>query len=376
LLQQVAERLVEIGGSAGTVARMGGDEFIMLLSNCDNVETVRATAEALLQAVDDPYHLDDYEQFITTSIGIAVFPADGRDDQTLIKNADIAMYRAKDRGRNGYYFYNAALEAPILTRLSQEKQLRQALEREQFVVHYQPIVDLADGTLVGVEALVRWNHPERGLLYPDQFIPSAEASGLIVPLGEWVFETAAANVRALRERFGPFRLAVNLSARQFHQRDLQDRIAGAVGRAGLDANDVEIEITESVAMSDASAAIQTVRELKRSGAKIAVDDFGTGHSSLSYLRRFDVDIIKIDRSFIAGIGLERNDETIVKTLIAMGHSLGLVVVAEGVETRAQYDFLRAHGCDRVQGFYISAGLEPKALEALLASRRGSLVKRG
>ncbi|MGZ3541078.1 MAG: EAL domain-containing protein [Vulcanimicrobiaceae bacterium] len=376
LLQLVAERLVDVGGKAGTVARMGGDEFIILLSDCDNVETIRATAESLLQAVDDPYHLDKYEQYITTSIGIAVYPDDGRDDQTLIKNADIAMYRAKDRGRNGYYFYNPTLEAPIHSRLSQEKHLRRALERNQFLLHYQPIVEVSSGKLVAVETLVRWQHPQKGLLFPDQFIPGAEASGLIVQLGEWVLVTAARQLQDWRQRFGPFHLAVNLSARQFHQRDLRERVALAVSNAGLVPGDIEIEITESVAMTDAAHAIETVRELKRSGVRIAVDDFGTGHSSLSYLRRFDVDSIKIDRSFVDGIGSERGDETIVKTLIAMGHSLGLTVIAEGVETLEQYAFLKEHGCDRVQGYFISPPVEARALEELLASRRETLVKPG
>ncbi|MDQ2871957.1 MAG: GGDEF domain-containing phosphodiesterase, partial [Candidatus Eremiobacteraeota bacterium] len=325
---------------------------------------------------DDPYRLDGYDQFVTTSIGIALYPEDGRDDMTLIKNADIAMYRAKDHGRNSLYFYNPALVAPIRTRLTQQKQLRAALESEQFVLHYQPIVDLRTGDLVCVEALVRWNHPQHGLIYPDQFIPSAEAGGLIVPLGTWVLETAAKQVQRWRDRFPPFDLAVNFSAHRFAQPRLPNHVAQALAGAGLSPNALEIEITESVAMSDMAAAIEMVAGLKRLGARIAVDDFGTGHSSLSYLRRFNVDIIKIDRSFVNRIGTEANDETIVKTLIAMGHSLGLSVVAEGVETAGQYAFLQAQGCDRAQGFHIARPLAPAAFEELLAAGREMLVKPG
>jgi EAL domain-containing protein (putative c-di-GMP-specific phosphodiesterase class I) len=313
---------------------------------------------------------------MTSSVGVSLYPHDGRDDQTLIKNADMAMYQAKDRGGNGYFFYHESLEAPMRTRLAQEKDLRRAIQRKQFVLHYQPIVDVASDRIVAVEALVRWNDPRRRTLtFPDEFIPTAEATGLIVQLSRWIVASAAAQIKAWHERFGALTLAVNISARQFHEPNLHDRLLEILKSNGLPPSSIEIEITESMALSDVSHAIETLQQLKRIGVKIAVDDFGTGHSSLNYLRRFDVDYIKIDRSFVAGIGTESSDETIVKAIIAMGHSLGLTIVAEGVETPAQYEFLRTHGCDRVQGYLISRPIDAEALEALLAER-GSRAEPG
>jgi diguanylate cyclase (GGDEF)-like protein/PAS domain S-box-containing protein len=370
-LQMVAQRLLRAVGDRGVVARMGGDEFIVLLQECGNNEEVLALAQRLLRIIDEPYRLEGYEQFITTSIGIAMYPDDGRDDQTLIKHADIAMYQAKERGGNAFVFYRQALEAPLRNRLQLERRLRRGLERDQFLLHYQPIVDVHTETPVAFEALVRWNDPQRGTVFPDEFIPTAEASGFIVQLGEWTIEHAARQMRAWQERFGDLTIAVNISARQFHQPDLARRLQEILTRSGLDPRCLEVEITETMALSDVSHAIDTVRQLKAIGARIAVDDFGTGHSSLSYLRRFEVDHIKIDRSFVAGIGSERSDQTIVKAIIAMGHSLGLGVVAEGVETRAQYEFLRAHHCDRVQGYLFSRPVEAAAAEALIPKMRGT-----
>ncbi|MEO6913136.1 MAG: EAL domain-containing protein [Candidatus Baltobacteraceae bacterium] len=371
LLQLVANRLLSVVGDQATVARTGGDEFIVLLPDCDGMESIRVVAERLLHAIDDPYQLDDYEQFITASIGIAVYPEDGKTDLALIKNADIAMYRAKDRGRNAYQFYTPTLEAPIQMRLSQEKLLRRALELDEFRVYYQPEVRLSSGAVVGLEALVRWHHPKSGIIYPGQFIPSAEISGLIVQLGDWVLRTAARQTHEWHKHIPGLRLAVNLSARQFHQPDLRSRIAQALEQADFDPSHLELEITETVAMSEAAQTVAIMRDLKESGMHIAVDDFGTGYSSLSYLRHFPLDVLKIDQSFVAGIGTEPNDETIVKTVIAMAHSLGLEVVAEGVETQAQFDFLREHDCDRAQGYFISAAVPADAADAFLtASAQG------
>jgi len=329
----------------------------------------RELAEELLAAADQPYRIEGYEQFITTSIGISVYPDHGRNDQTLIKNADIAMYHAKEQGRNAYFFYDEALEAPIRSRLAQEKQLRHALKHDEFVLHYQPIVRVGDGNpIVAVEALVRWNHPSEGMLAPDAFIPAAEASGLIVPLGEWVQKTGAGQMREWQERFGFLVLAINISARQFHQRDLCERLVEIVTTAGLLPQAIEVEITESMALFDAEHAVETIHGLKRIGAQIAIDDFGTGHSSLNYLRRFDADHIKIDRSFVAGIGGAGSEDSIVKAIIAMGHSLGLKIIAEGVEMPEQYEFLRAQGCDLVQGNLFAPPMDPSQLEKLLAAR--------
>ncbi|MEO9263200.1 MAG: EAL domain-containing protein, partial [Candidatus Baltobacteraceae bacterium] len=369
LLQMVARRLVTEIGDSGTIGRMGGDEFVILLSDCRGADQVRDVAESIIAAISEPFALDEYEQFISTSVGISVYPEDGRDDQTLIKNADIAMYRAKERGRNGYYFYNPTLEAPIHMRLSQEKLLRRALELNEFVVFYQPQIDLRTGIVVSVEALVRWNHPKSGLIQPSHFIPSAEISGLIVPLGDWVLATAAKQVRTWHSELAPLRLAVNLSGRQFHQRDLRRRVLQSLEDANLDPSFLEVEITETVAMSDAAQTVGIVRDLKAAGIRTAVDDFGTGYSSLAYLRRFALDVLKIDGSFVRGIGQERYDETIVKMVIGMAHSLGLEVVAEGVESDEQLAFLTEHKCDLVQGYAIARPLAARDFENFLLRRR-------
>jgi EAL domain-containing protein (putative c-di-GMP-specific phosphodiesterase class I) len=372
----VAQRLVKELGEDATIARMGGDEFVVLLTDCRDAEHVRDVGERILGMVSEPFLLDEYEQYISASIGIAVYPEDGRDDQTLIKNADIAMYRAKDRGRNGYYFYNPTLEAPIHMRLSQEKLLRRALEYNQFVVYYQPQLDLRTGDVVSVEALVRWNHPKSGLIEPSHFIPSAEISGLIVPLGDWVLETAAKQVEHWHKTLAPLRLAVNLSGRQFHQRDLRRRVIQALESAQLDPSFLEVEITESVAMSDAAQTVGIVRDLKALGIRTAVDDFGTGYSSLAYLRRFSLDVLKIDGSFVIGLGHEAFDETIVKTVIGMAHSLGLEVVAEGVESVTQLAFLTEHGCDMVQGYAIAPPLPAAEFEDFFLRRREASAASG
>jgi diguanylate cyclase (GGDEF)-like protein/PAS domain S-box-containing protein len=376
LLQMVAQRLVRELGDDATIARMGGDEFVVLLTDCEDTDHVRDVGERILALITEPFLLDEYEQYISTSIGIAVYPEDGRDDETLIKNADIAMYRAKDRGRNGYYFYNPTLEAPIHMRLSQEKLLRRALEYDQFVVYYQPQLDVRTGDVVSVEALLRWNHPKSGLIEPSHFIPSAEMSGLIVPLGDWVLETAAKQVERWHRDLAPVRLAVNLSARQFHQRDLRKRVLQALESAKFSPSFLEVEITESVAMSDAAQTVGIVRDLKAAGIRIAVDDFGTGYSSLAYLRRFALDVLKIDGSFVIGVGHEAFDETIVKTVIGMAHSLGLEVVAEGVETLSQLAFLADHSCDIVQGYAVAPPLPAAQFEDFLIRRREASAASG
>jgi diguanylate cyclase (GGDEF)-like protein/PAS domain S-box-containing protein len=369
-LQMVAHRVGRLIGDGGSVARMGGDEFIVLLRDVTGREDVERVAENLLHVIEEPFRLEGYEQFISTSMGIAISPEDGRDDQSLIKHADIAMYRIKDQGGNGFLFYDQSFEAPLTARRTHEKHLRHALAHAQFVLHYQPIIALETDRIVSVEALVRWNHPQRGLVFPDEFIPVAEASGLVIQLGEWVITNAAAQVRRWQDR-SKLSLAVNISARQFHDRNLCDRLQELIAQAGFDPKRLEVEITESMALADVAHSIETVKQLKKLGAAIAVDDFGTGHSSLSYLRRFDVDHLKIDRSFVAGIGGGTSDETIVKAIIAMGHSLGITVVAEGVENREQFDFLKAHGCDRAQGYLFSRPVDASAFEGILDSWRGT-----
>ncbi len=376
LLKLVAERLKREMWQRATVARMGGDEFVLIVPDCGEIENVRDVADRVLAILAEPFALDEYEQYVSASIGIAIYPEHGSDDQALVKNADIAMYRAKDRGRNTSFVYNSSLEAPIHMRLSQERLLRRALDLGEFEVFYQPQIDLRSGAIVSVEALVRWNHPKSGLIEPAHFIPSAEISGLIVPLGDWVLATAARQVREWQSSLGPLRLAVNLSPKQFHQRDLRARVIQSIADAGLDPFSLELEITESAAMSDADSTVAIVRDLKNVGIRFAVDDFGTGYSSLGYLRRFDIDVLKIDRSFVSGIGVQPSDETIVRTVLAMAHSLGLEVVAEGVETEAQVTFLRLHDCDLVQGHVVAPALPAGKLERLLRERRGAAAPTG
>lgn len=369
-LKSAGERLRKAVADAGMVARLSGDEFAVLINKPQSIEKLHELSARLLREMEQPFMLDGYELYVTTSIGVATFPSDARDDQTLIKNADMAMYEVKDRGGNGYAFYDASLEVPILTRLAQEKLMRRGIEEGQFTLHYQPIFDVESGSLAGVEALVRWNDPERGLVYPDSFIPAAEASGLIVRLGEWIVDAAAREIRAWHRRGVPLCLAVNISARQLHQPNLFERLRAILANAELDPEFVEIEITESMAISNIPHAVETVHRLKDLGARIGVDDFGTGHSSLSYLRRYEVDHIKIDRSFISGIGSQETDETIVRAIVAMGHSLGLKITAEGVETPAQLEMLRAYGCDRAQGYLLSRPLDGKQLEAFISGLQG------
>jgi diguanylate cyclase (GGDEF)-like protein/PAS domain S-box-containing protein len=370
MLRMIGDRLTTVVGSDGLVARMGGDEFIVLLGNDPSTELIDTLAQRVIAAIDEPLVIDGYEQFLTTSIGIAIFPSDGDDADALIKHADVAMYRAKERGRNTHQFFTPALADSLSSRLSQEKSLRRALERDEFVLHYQPQFELESDGLVSLEALVRWQHPQHGLIGPDQFIPSAEMSGLIVGLGDWVLETACRQIRAWQSTVPGLRLAVNLSARQFHQTALSAKIRDLLARTGLQPDHLEIEITESVAMSDAAISIQILEELGRAGVRLAVDDFGTGYSSLGYLRRFPLDSLKIDKSFVREILVEPDDATIVRTVIGMAHSLGLDVCAEGVETREQLAFLRAEGCDRVQGFLYGRPMAAEDVEGFLA-RRGN-----
>jgi diguanylate cyclase (GGDEF)-like protein/PAS domain S-box-containing protein len=368
MLRVIGDRVTSVVGSEGLVARMGGDEFIVLLGNDPPTHKLDALATRIISAIDEPLMIDGYEQFVTTSIGISVHPDDGDDADTLIKHADVAMYRAKERGRNTHQFFTPALGASLRTRISQEKSLRKALDREEFVLHYQPQFELGGDRLCSLEALVRWRHPRLGLIGPDQFIPSAEMSGLIVGLGDWVLETACREVRAWQEIVPHLRLAVNLSARQFHQTALAAKIREALARTGLAPDSLEIEITESVAMSDAALSVQILEELGRAGVRLAVDDFGTGYSSLGYLRRFPIDTIKIDKSFVREIMVEPDDATIVRTVIGMAHSLGLQVCAEGVETAEQLAFLRHEDCDRAQGFLFGRPMAADEFRAFLLAR--------
>ncbi len=369
LLQIVGMRLRACLGSTATVARMGGDEFAILVPELESADELDRLAERILAAIDEPFAFDGYEQFVSTSIGIATYPADGRDADTLLKHADIAMYTAKARGRNTYQRFTLDLDSAIRGRIAQELRLRSALSNNEFVVHYMPQIELATNQLVGVEALVRWQHPQLGLVPPDQFIPSAEMSGLIVPLGDWVIENACAQVAAWQRNFAtPFRLAVNLSGRQFHRAELGSRIAEVQRDSGLAPRTLEVEITESVAMSDAEYSAGVMLDLRSAGISISVDDFGTGYSSLGYLRRFAIDSIKIDKSFVKDVVTVADDAVIVRTIVAMAHALNLEIIAEGVETAEQRDFLRAVGCERAQGYLFSPALSADAMSAYMGRR--------
>ncbi|MDP2674960.1 MAG: PAS domain S-box protein [Dehalococcoidia bacterium] len=366
LLQSVAERLKGLVREGDTVARVGGDEFTVLLPDVGRVEDAVEVADRILETLRQPWRLNDHEFHITTSIGIAMCPGDGEDAESLLRNADTAMYRAKDRGRDNYKLYAPAMNSRIAERLALENSLRHALERGEFVVHYQPQVNIETGRIVGVEALVRWQHPERGLVSPLEFIPVAEETGLIVPLGAWVLRTACAQNRAWQDAgLPPMRMAVNLSARQFQRRDLLDTVASALAETGLPPQYLQLEITEGAAMQDVDLTLAILRELREAGVQISIDDFGTGHSSLSYLKRFPIDVIKIDQSFVQDLTIDPNNAAIASTIIVMAHALNLTVIAEGVETAEQLAFLRERECDEMQGFLFSRPAPAPELDQML-----------
>jgi diguanylate cyclase (GGDEF)-like protein len=365
LLKAVSRRLVHclrksdsIGRRAGdgpvAVARLGGDEFTVLLTHLDRIQDAARVARRILNALASPFLFDEEEVVITPSIGIAVYPFDGEDIEDLVKNADTAMFHAKDEGRNNYQFYTAAMNATAFERLSLENSLRKALEREELQVYYQPKLDLRTDRILGVEALLRWNHPEMGLVSPADFIPLAEETGLIVPIGEWVLRDVCRQMREWLDAGQPqLRVAVNISARQFKQRGLDNVVAGALEHCNIDPRWLEIELTESVVMEDIRASTEIFRRFREMGVRVSMDDFGTGYSSLSVLKRLPIDNLKIDQSFVRDITTDPDDAAIVSAIITLAHSLRLRVIGEGVETAEQMDYLRANGCDEIQGYYIA-----------------------
>ncbi len=357
VLKEVAERLQGCLRESDTVGRLGGDEFVALLEGIPQSMHCAEVAQKILAAVARPFAFDTQEFHLTASIGISTYPADSEDVQSLLKNADVAMYRAKELGKNNFQFYSAQMNIHTLERLALESSLRGALERNEFVLHYQPKIDIRSGRIIGMEALVRWQHPTKGLIPPMQFIPLAEETGLIVPIGEWVLRTACARNKSWQEQgLPPLRIAVNLSARQFAHENLLQDVARVLNETGLDAAFLELEITESMVMHDPEHAIELLNKLKAMGISISIDDFGTGYSSLSYLKRFPIDSVKIDRSFIKDLPLDGDDAAITQAIIAMAHGLKLKVIAEGAETGEQLSFLRAHKCDEMQGYYFSKPL--------------------
>lgn len=354
LLQVVSSRLAKSVRDEDTVARLGGDEFIIFVEDLADPQAASHIATNTLEQFSTPFCIEGDEVYVNASIGISLYPENGANVETLVKNADAAMYRAKEQGRNNYQFYSTELTTQAFERLSLETSLRHALERDEFVLHYQPQICLETGVLKGAEALLRWQHPEMGMVMPDKFIPIAEDTGLIVPIGEWVLRTACAQNKAWQDAGHPhISIAANLSARQILSPGLADVIKNILQETKLDPGSLELEFTESMAMQNLEDSIKTLQALNALGIDIAIDDFGTGYSSLSYLRRFPINKLKIDRSFVRDICSDEDDAKMIASIITLGQSLNLQIVAEGVETDEQMEFLRAHNCDQVQGYYIS-----------------------
>ncbi|HEY5800370.1 MAG TPA: EAL domain-containing protein, partial [Burkholderiaceae bacterium] len=390
LLQAVSERLcetvrprdvvsrVESEQGGHNLARLGGDEFTMLIPDLDSVDSALVVAQRIKDAMGKPFLIETHEIFVTSSIGISLYPDDGQDCDCLLKYADTAMYHAKSRGKNNAQLYSASLTRQIMSHARLEGGLRRALKNDELYLLYQPQVDVPSAAMVGVEALVRWKHPERGIILPGEFIPLAEETGLIVPLGEWVLRTACMQARVWQQGLAPscaqgLRVAVNLSARQFRAENLVQIVLSTLAETGLDPHLLELELTEGTLMDDANATVATMEQLRAAGVYLSIDDFGTGYSSMNYLKRFDVRALKIDKSFISGIPQDLENAAITQAIIAMAHGLKMAVVAEGVETAGQLDLLRRYGCDTVQGYYLGRPVSHASITLMLRNQlRGAL----
>jgi len=370
LLREAARRLQECIRQCDTISRQGGDEFAIVLPDLSAGDEAARMAQRILDQVAEPYRLEDHDLHISCSIGISFCPRDGRSAENLLKNADNALYRAKDAGRNNYQHYQSGATVVARERLSLESSLRHAVERQQLELYYQPKWDFHADAITGAEALIRWNHPELGLLPPSRFIPIAEDSGLVLSLGEWVLRAAVSEIGRLHRNGWPrLRVAVNLSARQFRQCDLTDLIQGLLAETGFEPTCLELELTEGILMHHTEDNIAALRAFKEMGVRMAIDDFGTGYSSLSYLQRFPVNLLKIDRSFVTDLPANANNAAIVDAIVTLAHGLKLEVVAEGVETVEQLEFLRAHGCDEGQGYYFGRPLPLIEFQNLLEQDR-------
>ncbi len=348
------------------ISRLGGDEFTVMLTDINSVDNVTLIAQRILEDVNQPYFLSGYEMYVSPSIGISVFPQDGTNADVLIKNADTAMYHAKNKGRNNFQFYSESMNTRALQRLSLENKLRKALIKKEFEVYYQPLVNIRTRSVMGAEALIRWDHPEAGMISPETFIPVAEDIGAILDIGQWVIEQVCQQIHQWEQlNLKPFYVAVNMSAVQFYQQNLLSSLQNALDKAGISSDALTLELTEGVIMENAKETIAKLQQIKNMGIRLSIDDFGTGYSSLSYLKRFPIDTIKIDRSFITDITSNPDDAAISDTIIAMGHRLGLKVVAEGIETKEQYQYLARQGCDIGQGYLFSKPLSQEEFTRFL-----------
>ena len=368
LLMRVVERIQACIRDSDTISRQGGDEFVILLTNMHDMATIDAIAQNIIDAFAEPFEIDHHALSISFSIGISLFPKDGHDFDTLLKQADTALYQAKDAGRNTYRFSSQQMNMDAMENVRLHSQLHNALKNQELLLHYQPQIDLVSGHIIGAEALVRWQHPELGLVSPAKFIPLAERSGLIIPMGEWVLKEACRQAQAWREtcRLPHMVIAVNLSAVQFKRGNIVETVTRALAQSGLPASQLELELTESILLHDMEAAMKTLHGLKEIGVQLSIDDFGTGYSSLSYLKRLAVDKLKIDQSFVRDMVENPEDAGIVQAIIQLGHTLQLTVIAEGVENDAQLDFLRNHGCDEVQGYLFSRPIPAEKYADLLS----------
>lgn len=370
LLQSVSQRLRDCVRHSDTVSRQGGDEFLVLLHVIEHAEDAALLAKKILAALGPTHHIDQHELHISVSIGISIYPEDGADAETLIKNADTAMYHAKENGRNNYKFFDHSMNASAVKRQSIEADLRRALQRQELVLYYQPKINLRSGNIVGVEALIRWKHPERGLVLPEEFISIAEDSGLILCIGRWALHDACMQAAAWRNAgFHSISVAVNASALEFRTGDFIDKVRAILDETGLEAGYLEIELTESILMRHAESTIDVLQALTDLGVKLAVDDFGTGYSSLSYLQQFPIDTLKIDQSFVNQITRNPEGATLVSAVIGIGNCLNQRVIAEGVETLEQYAYLRAQDCDEAQGNYFFPPMTAEAFTRILENRK-------
>lgn len=367
LLQDVASRLGDCVRDTDTLSRQGGDEFILLLTDLQDPDASLPVLTKIMNRLQDPFMVEGDELSTSVSIGVATYPGDGTDFDTLRKKADMAMYRAKEAGRNTYRFFDEAMNHEAVEHLTIRNGLRRALEREEFLLHYQPQIDLSSGQIIGTEALLRWQHPELGLVPPGRFIHIAEESGMIVPIGEWVLHTACRQAMAWqRAGLPPLLMAVNLSAVQFRRGNVEQNVTQALAQSGLDPARLELELTESILIQNVEQVLATVKALKRLGVKLSIDDFGTGYSSLSYLKRFDIDKLKIDQSFIRDLATDPDDAAIVHAIVQMAHSLNLKAIAEGVEHAGMLRQLREFGCDEAQGYYFARPMPADEFERFLA----------